>query len=86
MKQGLTIQEMAKEILRQRDAKADYLVNTERLRMETCDAAPTLHVVDNAARIDYTKCTSCGTCVTKCPRKLIVDIHADGKVMPVVAG
>ena len=48
MKQGLTIQEMAKEILRQRDAKADYLVNTERLRMETCDAAPTLHVVDNA--------------------------------------
>ena len=43
-----------------------------------------IHVVDNAARIDYTKCTSCGTCVTKCPRKLIVDIHADGKVAPVI--
>ena len=40
---------------------------------------------NNVARIDYDKCTSCGTCVTKCPRKLIVDIHADGKVAPVVA-
>ncbi len=48
MKQGLTIQDMAKEILRQKDAKADYLVNTARLHMETCDATPTLHVVDNS--------------------------------------
>ncbi len=43
-----------------------------------------IHVVDNLATIDYTKCTSCGTCVAKCPRKLLVDIHEDGKVKPVV--
>lgn len=40
-------------------------------------------VTDNVASIDYSKCTSCGICVTKCPRKLIVDIHANGKVAPV---
>ena len=40
----------------------------------------------NVAVIDYDKCTSCGICVTKCPRKLIVDIHATGKVAPVAAG
>ena len=38
----------------------------------------------NVAVIDYDKCTSCGTCVTKCPRKLIINIHADGRVAPVV--
>lgn len=43
-----------------------------------------IHVVDNVAVIDYTKCTSCGTCVTKCPRKVLVNIHDDGKVVPVV--
>ena len=26
---------------------------------------------------------SCGTCVTKCPRKVLVNIHDDGKVVPV---
>ena len=41
-------------------------------------------VTDNLAAIDYTKCTSCGTCAAKCPRKLIVNIHDDGKVAPVV--
>lgn len=43
-----------------------------------------IHVVDNVAAIDYTKCTSCGTCVTKCPRKVLMNIHDDGKVVPVV--
>ena len=43
-----------------------------------------ISVVDNVAVIDYKKCTSCGTCVSKCPRKLIVDIHGNGKVAPVV--
>ena len=42
-----------------------------------------IHVVDNVAVIDYDKCTSCGTCVTKCPRKVLVNIHDDGKVVPV---
>ncbi len=40
-------------------------------------------MTDNNASIDYTKCTSCGICVEKCPRKLITDIHATGKVEPV---
>ncbi len=42
-----------------------------------------IHVIDNVAVIDYTKCTSCGTCVAKCPRKVLLDIHEDGKVAPV---
>ena len=36
-------------------------------------------VTDNCASIDYSKCTSCGTCVTKCPRHLILDLS--GKVV-----
>lgn len=42
-----------------------------------------IKVTDNLAAIDYTKCTGCGTCVEKCPRKLLVNIHEDGKVAPV---
>ena len=30
-----------------------------------------IHVTDNLARIDYDKCTGCGTCVAKCPKKII---------------
>ena len=45
--------------------------------------AGAITVTDNNASIDYTKCTSCGVCVEKCPRKLITDIHATGKVEPV---
>ena len=32
-----------------------------------------IHVVDNLARIDYSKCVSCGICAAKCPRHLIRD-------------
>ncbi len=46
MKKGMTIQEASKEILRQSQAKADYLVNTENLHMETCDGVPTLRLLD----------------------------------------
>ena len=46
MKQGMTIQEAAAEIMRQSKAKADYLVNTENLHMETCDGVPTLRLLD----------------------------------------
>jgi Na+-translocating ferredoxin:NAD+ oxidoreductase RNF subunit RnfB len=28
-------------------------------------------VINNLARIDYSKCTNCGTCAEKCPRKTI---------------
>ena len=31
-----------------------------------------IHVKDNLAEIDYSKCTSCGKCVLKCPRKIIL--------------
>ena len=48
MKQGITIQEAAKEIMRQSQAKADYLVNTANLHMETCDGIPTLRLLDGS--------------------------------------
>ena len=34
-----------------------------------------IHVVDNLAVIDYSKCVSCGECAEKCPRKLIADCN-----------
>lgn len=48
MKQGMTIQDAAKEIMRQSQAKADYLVNTANLHMETCDGVPTLRLLDDS--------------------------------------
>jgi len=35
--------------------------------------ADAIHVKDNLAEINYSKCTMCGKCVSACPRKLIVD-------------
>jgi len=32
-------------------------------------------VNDNLAVIDYDKCTNCSQCVSKCPRKLLMDIN-----------
>lgn len=34
-----------------------------------------IHVVDNLAHIDYTKCISCSACAEKCPRHLIADCN-----------
>lgn len=34
-----------------------------------------IHVVDNLAVIDYTKCVSCSECAEKCPRHLIADAN-----------
>ena len=48
MKQGMTIQQAAAEIMRQSKAKADYLVNTENLHMETCDGIPVLRLLDES--------------------------------------
>ncbi len=31
-----------------------------------------VHVVDNVAYIDQSKCTGCGTCAEKCPKKVII--------------
>lgn len=50
MKKGMTIQAAAAEILRQSKAKADYLVNTEHLHMETCDGVPTLRLLDGSGQ------------------------------------
>ena len=48
MKQGMTIQEAAQEIMRQSQTKADYLVNTANLHMETCDGIPILRLLDES--------------------------------------
>ena len=48
MKQGMTIQQAAAEIMRQSEAKADYLVRTDHLHMETCDGVPTLRLLDES--------------------------------------
>lgn len=48
MKQGMTIQQAAQEIMRQSEAKADYLVNTANLHMETCGGTPILRLLDES--------------------------------------
>ncbi len=47
MKEGLSLQEMAAEIMRQSELKADYLVDNRNLRMETCGGQVYLHMYDN---------------------------------------
>lgn len=47
MKQGMTIQETFKEIMRQSEAKADYGANTQNMHLETCDGIPVLRLLDN---------------------------------------
>ncbi|MBQ7974560.1 MAG: RnfABCDGE type electron transport complex subunit B [Clostridia bacterium] len=37
---------------------------------KVCEA-DAIHVENNCAKIDYTKCTACGKCVEKCPKKVI---------------
>ena len=41
---------------------------------KTCEH-DAIHVVDNLARIDYSKCVSCSACAEKCPRHLIADAN-----------
>lgn len=33
-----------------------------------------IQVIDNVAKIDYTKCVNCGICAKECPRKIIKNI------------
>lgn len=47
MKTGLTIKEMAQELLRQSKAKQDYLVNTGSLSLSVNSDAPQLRVMEN---------------------------------------
>jgi len=55
---------------------------------KTCEH-DAIHVIDNLARIDYTKCTSCSQCAPKCPRHLIRDARlnteGEGKIPPSVS-
>ncbi|MCR5591419.1 MAG: RnfABCDGE type electron transport complex subunit B [Lachnospiraceae bacterium] len=41
------------------------------LCVKTCEFSA-VTVEDNLARIDYSKCTTCGACALKCPKKVIV--------------
>ena len=47
MKSGLTIEELAAEIMRQKGAKEDYVVNTGNLRMEPYGSEVAMRVLDN---------------------------------------
>ncbi|MGB5824462.1 MAG: RnfABCDGE type electron transport complex subunit B [Proteocatella sp.] len=44
-----------------------------------------IHVVNNIARIDYSKCTSCMICVQKCPTKAIAGDVSKRKKADIVA-
>lgn len=46
-----------------------------RLCEKACPAGA-ITVTDNHASIDYSKCTSCGLCADKCPRKIIINEDA----------
>lgn len=41
---------------------------------KTCEHGA-ITVIENIARIDYTKCQHCGACAEKCPKKVIKFIH-----------
>lgn len=49
-----------------------------RMCQRTCQH-DAIHVVDNVAVIDYTKCVACGDCAAKCPRKCIVDMAVQAR-------
>ncbi len=46
MKSGLTLEQLAAELTRQNDAKADYMVSTRNIKMESCGASLFLRMVD----------------------------------------
>ncbi len=46
---------------------------------KTCEH-DAIHVEDNLARIDYTKCIGCGKCAEKCPRHLIKNAKLSEKM------
>lgn len=49
MKSGLTIEALAAEVVRQKDAKEDYIVSTGELRMEPCGSDVLLRILDGNA-------------------------------------
>ena len=57
-----------------------------RICEKTCEH-DAIHVIDNVAVIDYTKCVSCGQCAPKCPRHLIRDarLNTENETQPIPA-
>ena len=49
MKAGLTIEEMGREVMRQNQAKADYLIDTRSMEMEAYDSGVILRMLDGDA-------------------------------------
>ena len=47
MKQGISLQKLAEEIIKQRERKKDYIVNTSNLRLESSCGEVLLRVIDN---------------------------------------
>ena len=47
MKSGLAIEDLASEIVRQKDCKEDYIVNANRIAMECCGRDLLLRVLDD---------------------------------------
>jgi len=52
-----------------------------RLCLKSCRFGA-ISVTDNLAAIDYDKCTGCGDCAEKCPRRLIVDLQLGKGTLP----
>ena len=52
MKQGISLQKLAEEIIKQRERKKDYIVNTSNLRLESSCGEVLLRVIDNNGQ-DY---------------------------------
>ncbi len=66
-----------------KDVKAVCPVGCISCKMcEKACAYDAIHVIDNLARIDFTKCTACGKCVAACPMKTII---MKGKAVEVTA-
>lgn len=61
---------------RDKGAVARKLCDVSCIACRMCEKicpAGAIEVIDNRAIIDDDKCLVCGACITKCPRKLIVD-------------
>jgi ferredoxin len=52
-----------------------------RLCLKSCRFGA-VSISENLASIDYDKCTGCGDCAEKCPRKLIVDLQLGKSSLP----
>jgi ferredoxin len=52
-----------------------------RLCLKSCRFGA-ISISDNLALIDYDKCTGCGDCAEKCPRRLIVDLQLGKHNLP----